>query len=85
MTKDEKLRNMLKDMAYNYHHLGQTLDAPISFDKVDETLYDLKKLIEESEQKPIGLVGWVCPVCGRGNSPYTSTCPCIQGHGQITC
>lgn len=21
--------------------------------------------------------GWVCPNCGRGNSPWTNTCPCI--------
>jgi hypothetical protein len=20
--------------------------------------------------------GWVCPVCGRGVSPYLETCPC---------
>lgn len=24
-----------------------------------------------------GPVGWVCPVCGRGNGPFTATCPCI--------
>lgn len=23
-------------------------------------------------------LGWECPVCGRGNSPFTTTCPCIQ-------
>jgi rubredoxin len=22
-------------------------------------------------------LGWICPVCGRGNSPFTPTCPCI--------
>lgn len=21
--------------------------------------------------------GWICPKCGRGLSPYTSTCPCV--------
>lgn len=21
-------------------------------------------------------VGWICPICGRGLSPYTNCCPC---------
>jgi hypothetical protein len=21
--------------------------------------------------------GWLCPRCGRGNGPFTSTCPCV--------
>jgi hypothetical protein len=20
--------------------------------------------------------GWLCPACGRGNAPFTQTCPC---------
>lgn len=34
--------------------------------------------------KPKGMLGWVCPVCGRGNSPFNSTCPCKSMAGQIT-
>lgn len=22
------------------------------------------------------MYGWICPVCGRGLSPFTSVCPC---------
>jgi len=30
--------------------------------------------------------GWICPVCGRGLSPYTQMCPC-QGYppNRVTC
>ena len=23
-----------------------------------------------------GMIGWICPICGRGLSPFTSYCPC---------
>ena len=33
-----------------------------------------------------GVTGWVCPVCGRGLSPYTAVCPCRNGKGwEPTC
>lgn len=39
-----------------------------------------------SEQRPTGLPGWVCPVCGRGNAPHVSTCPCVPlPPMQVTC
>lgn len=33
------------------------------------------------------LKGWVCPVCGRGLSPYTSVCPCkgFNPGWKVTC
>ena len=33
------------------------------------------------------MTGWICPVCGRGLSPYTSVCPCKEwGKGwEVTC
>ena len=35
---------------------------------------------------PPVMMGWVCPVCGRGLSPYTSVCPCKGGKGwEVTC
>ena len=33
-------------------------------------------LINRPENNPSGLMGWICPKCGRGLSPYTNCCPC---------
>ena len=32
---------------------------------------------DETPPGIFGSKGWVCPVCGAGNSPFTSQCPCI--------
>lgn len=31
------------------------------------------------------LYGWICPICGRSNSPFTSTCPCKPLNWELTC
>ena len=31
-----------------------------------------------------GSYGWICPVCGRGNAPWNSCCPCKIGGIEIT-
>jgi hypothetical protein len=31
---------------------------------------------ECQQPKQFGMIGWICPVCGRGNSPFSSSCPC---------
>lgn len=52
----------------------------------------LKNLTQTSESKSEiinapKMTGWICPVCGRGLSPYTSVCPCKEiGKGcEVTC
>ena len=39
---------------------------------------------ETEEPSSFGLMGWICPVCGRGLSPYTDSCPCVV-NWEITC
>lgn len=45
----------------------------------------------KKEDKGVGLMGWVCPKCGRCYSPFTSMCPyCNNGIGdwngfKVTC
>ncbi|MDE2102245.1 MAG: hypothetical protein KGL39_33675 [Patescibacteria group bacterium] len=36
----------------------------------------MKKKINKEPEVP-AITGWKCPVCGRGNSPFNPTCPCI--------
>lgn len=45
-----------------------------------------KKKLKPLEDHETKKIGWICPVCGRGLSPYTSACPCGNGKGwEITC
>jgi hypothetical protein len=47
---------------------------------------DIKSKTEKASEKPYdtSLLGWKCPVCGRGNSPFNSTCPCVASYPPYT-
>ena len=30
-------------------------------------------------------IGWLCPRCGRGNSPTSQTCLCVPFETKVTC
>ena len=58
---------------------GKTYQAYKAGDKTGDIGYS--KTIN-----PPKMMGWICPVCGRGLSPWTSVCPC-KGYPkmEVTC
>lgn len=60
-------------------------DAAAEIEKLNNKIMDLANELIKSNattEKPAigGLMGWICPVCGRGLSPYTDSCPCALNH-----
>jgi hypothetical protein len=56
---------------------------------IDESIEEHKEDSLKQTPTPLnlgGMHGWVCPVCGRGNSPFSSNCPCVpMPPMKITC
>ena len=48
-------------------------------DRIDE-----KTTLLGGQHTTAGSYGWICPVCGRGLSPFTSMCPCKPFEPRIT-
>ena len=46
---------------------------------------DNLKYKEVVKQFPPHVYGWLCPRCGRGNSPTSQTCSCISFETKVTC
>lgn len=43
-------------------------------------------LVNEPDNKPGGLYGWICPKCGAVMSPFVDFCPnCTKRNFEITC
>lgn len=41
---------------------------------------------KDKEPVPAGMgYGWICPVCGRGMSPYATVCHCKSPPFTVTC
>ncbi len=40
---------------------------------------------ETSPVKEVLSMGWMCPRCGRGNSPTAQTCLCVPFETKVTC
>lgn len=58
-------------------------DSSVKDVNEDENSTDQFRWDEIDRKSPV-LVGWVCPVCGRGLSPYTSICPCKPFKIEVT-
>lgn len=69
-------------------HFTEPVDSFVS-DKWKYNQFDPTKGDTKSETtNPPKMIGWICPVCGRGLSPFTSVCPCkgfMEGKWEITC
>lgn len=68
-------------MSYKYDKNTQTLSH---IDDEGQTTATIKEISKRNFLG--GMIGWVCPVCGRGLSPFTSVCPCKNDYKiDITC
>lgn len=87
-------RDYLEDLSNLESNLGTTISTTKTpRDIVDKSGNEElnKKINTQDKNKGGGLMGWVCPKCGRCYSPFTSMCPyCNNGIGdwngfKVTC
>lgn len=52
--------------------------------ELEEIVKQHEEIVKDKVKSNPSLMGWVCPVCGRGVAPFTPSCPCQQKY-EITC
>ncbi len=79
--RDKELRDKeLEETLIDVVNKESRLQVKKETDKAVDILKDYEKdIIDNMKQINLnqGIQGWICPVCGKGLSPYTSSCPCI--------
>ena len=61
--KQAELDKILRKIAEDYKDKGD--------------MEDYRRNFKPPSQTHEGLPGWICPNCGRGLAPHTSSCPCV--------